>query len=541
MMNLFNNKNQTEDNMDVINREIRSIFNSAEKLPDRLLHKARKILRNNFFITLLIAVIIPLISIIAAAPSMGQTVQWTRTYGGFGNDAPSSIEQTADGGFIISGLTYSYGAGQDDAYIIKTDPDGYAEWIKVYGGSDKDWIQSIKQTEDGGYIATGVTYSIGAGSSDLWLLRLDTNGDTLWTKTYGGSSIEYGTQLLISENGGFFIVGFTHTWGEGYADSYVLKTDANGDTLWTKIFGGFNSDPLYSVKQLDDGGYIMLGWTYSFGHGETDYWLIRMDANGDTLWTKAYGANYLDVGLSIQEAGDGGFFLGGYESYRADHTKDFLVMKVDENGELLWEKNYGGAKSEIVTTGNGLTTTPDGGFVIVGWTSSYVDTICGYYVVRADANGDTLWTGVYSGEYEDEAAAVITTSDGGLAVVGYSFSFGSGGADIWLLKLTDEYTAIEKTEPTPNSFSVINNYPNPFNASTKLNFSCPGNSLVNINIYNITGQLVKSFAPSIYTAGNHSVTWNSLDNDGHEVSSGVYLYEIQAGEYRQVERMLLVK
>jgi hypothetical protein len=167
MMNLFNNTNHTEDNMDVFNREIRSVLYSAEKLPDRLLPKSRKILRNNFFITLLIAVIIPLISIIAAAPLMGQDIQWTRTYGGFGNDAPSSIEQTTDGGFIISGLTYSYGAGQDDAYIIKTDPEGYVEWMKTYGGSDKDWIQSIKQTEDGGYIAAGVTYSIGAGLSDL--------------------------------------------------------------------------------------------------------------------------------------------------------------------------------------------------------------------------------------------------------------------------------------------------------------------------------------------------------------------------------------
>jgi hypothetical protein len=215
--------------------------------------------------------------------SMGDTV-WTKNYGGAFGEICRSVQQTADNGFILVGETSSYGSGDDDIWLLKTNEDGDTLWTKTYGGTSWDYGHSVDQTFDGGYIVTGRTNSFCVGLSDIWLLRTDANGDTLWTKTFGGTGCEGGRFVQQTFDGGFMIVGYTDSFGAGDYDAWILKTNGNGDTLWTTLYGGPEFDRFYVGQQTSDAGYIFAGHTMSFGAAQNDVWFIKTEP--DTLCIK---------------------------------------------------------------------------------------------------------------------------------------------------------------------------------------------------------------------------------------------------------------
>ena len=208
---------------------------------------------------------------------------WTKTFWGSYLDYGYSVQQTTDGGYIITGTTYSFGAGHTDVWLIKTDASGDTLWTKTFGGSNDDWGYSVQQTTDGGYIITGTTYSFGAGGWDAWLIKTDASGDTLWTKTFGGSDNDYGISVQQTTEQGVFSNWTYELFGAGGWDAWLIKTDASGDTLWTETFGGSNDDWGYSVQQTTDGGYIITGTTYSFGASGGDVWLIKTTPDVNTV------------------------------------------------------------------------------------------------------------------------------------------------------------------------------------------------------------------------------------------------------------------
>jgi hypothetical protein len=210
---------------------------------------------------------------------VGDTL-WTRTYGGAGEDYAFSARQTADSGFIICGTTYSYGAGLSDIYLIKTDAAGDTEWTRTFGGAEHEHGHSVLQTADSGYVICGITHSTGAGGADVWLIRTDSRGDTLWTRTFGGDSGDFGHSVAQTADRGFILCGQTASFGAGNYDAWLIKTDSLGDTLWTRTFGGGSDDVGYSVQPTTDGGYIIAGMTKSLGAGGADFYLIKTDSSG---------------------------------------------------------------------------------------------------------------------------------------------------------------------------------------------------------------------------------------------------------------------
>jgi len=203
-------------------------------------------------------------------------VEWDRPYGGGSDEGAHEVLQTSDGGYIFVGTTLSYGAGSGDAWLVKTDDKGNQQWFKTFGGSNWDDGWSISKTLDGGYIIGGVTRSFGAGNYDFWLIKTDANGNQQWAKTYGGINEDYSWSVVKTDDGGYALAGYTKSLGAGGSDFWIVKTDSSGNMEWNEIYGGTKDDQAYSIIQTSDRGYAVAGYTYSFGAGSSDFWLIKL-------------------------------------------------------------------------------------------------------------------------------------------------------------------------------------------------------------------------------------------------------------------------
>ena len=256
---------------------------------------------------------------------------WEQTYGGTDEDWGYSVQQTQDGGYIITGRTESFGNGEGDVYLIKTDGSGNELWNKTFGGTSNDYGHSVQQTQDGGYIITGSTSSFGNFGYDVWLIKTDGSGNEQWNQTFGGTN-SYSVQQ--TQDGGYIITGSTQSFVGVDYDVYLIKTDGSGNELWTKTFGETSNDFGLSVQQTSDGGYIMTGPTRSFGNGNNDFWLIKTDENGIEQWTKTFGGTDEDLGQSVQQTQDGGYIITGMTSSFGNGSLDVYVIKTNQFGNI---------------------------------------------------------------------------------------------------------------------------------------------------------------------------------------------------------------
>ena len=386
----------------------------------------------------LMGVIILSISLFAQPPD----TLWTSTYGGSDLDRGWSVQQTTDGGFIVAGNTRSYGVGVDDFYLIKTNSAGNTLWTRTYGGASWDVIgRSVEQTTDGGYIIVGRTMSYGAGGYDVYLVKTNSAGDALWTRTYGGSSSDYGQCARQTTDGGYIVAGYTNSYGAGGYDVYLIKTDSTGDTLWTRTYGGYSSDFAQSVRQTIDGGYIIAGNTQSYGAGGADVYLIKTNSNGDTLWTHTYGGSGTEFCASVQQTTDEGYICAGYSGPYAGY--DFYLVKTNSTGDTLWTRTYGGSSPDH---GEGVQQTTDGGYIMAGETQSYGAGGNDVYLVKTNSTGDTLWTRTYGGSgMNDFCRYVQQTADGGYILAGHTDSFGAGDDDVYLIRIEGDVPPINLT------------------------------------------------------------------------------------------------
>jgi hypothetical protein len=261
-------------------------------------------------------------------------IQWAKTYGGGDGDGAFSVQQTSDGGYIVAGHTYSFGAGDFDIFLIKTDANGNLQWAKTYGGTYWDDARSVQQTSDGGYIVVGLTNSFGAGGGDIFLIKTDASGNVQWAKTYGGTSADEAFSVQQTSDGGYIVVGLTNSFGAGTEDIFLIKTDASGNLQWAKTYGGAIGDRALSVQQTSDGGYIVAGLTNSFGAGGLDIFLIKTDASGNVQWAKTYGGTDWEDAFSVQQTSDGGYIVAGRTWSFGAGGSDIFLIKTDANGNI---------------------------------------------------------------------------------------------------------------------------------------------------------------------------------------------------------------
>jgi len=352
-----------------------------------------------------------------------------KTFGGSDDDWGYSVSQTSDGGYIIAGGTKSFGAGNGDVYLIKTDGNGNQIWQKTFGGSNYDLGYSVSQTSDGGYIIAGWTYSFGAGISDVYLIKTDGNGNQIWQKTFGGSNWDLGCSVSQTSDGGYIIAGTS--FGAGISDVYLIKTDGNGNQIWQKTFGGSYNDEGNSVSQTSDGGYIIAGTTESFVAGDYDVYLIKTDGNGNQIWQKTFGGGSWDGGNSVSQTSDGGYIIAGTTHSFGAGISDVYLIKTDRNGNQIWQKTFGGSNYD---GGYSVCQTSDGGYIIAGGIYSFGAGGSDVYLIKTDGGGNQIWQKTFGGSNYDGGYSVSPTSDGGYIIAGGTHSFGAGGSDVYLIK-----------------------------------------------------------------------------------------------------------
>jgi len=359
-------------------------------------------------------------------------LEWEKTFSGTYAAAGYSVQQTSDGGYIIAGWAQIFDTSMCDMYLIKTDSSGNEVWSKTFGGTHSDKGYSVQQTTDGGYIVAGVTSSSGAGASDVYLVKTDSSGNEVWSKTFGGTSTDEGYSVRQTLDGGYIIAGWSQSFGAGSWDVYLVKTDSLGNLVWSKTFGGTATDYGHSVQQTSDGGYIIAGSTSSFGAGNYDVYLIKTDSSGNEVWSKTFGGTSTDEGYSVRQTTDRGYIIAGHtSSFGAGHY-DIYLIKTDSSGNEVWSKTFGGTGTD---EGYSVRQTLDGGYIIAGFTESFGAGSRDVYLVKTDPWGNEVWSKTFGGTGWDYGYSVQQTSDGGYIIAGET---GADYSDVYLIKLKEE-------------------------------------------------------------------------------------------------------
>ena len=362
----------------------------------------------------------------ASRPDM---LLWSKLYGGTSKDFSTDIQLTTDGGYLVVGYTISFGAGDNDIWVLKLNADGTVAWQNTYGGSLKELSTNLLQTADGGSIVVGFTESFGAGGSDAWVLKLNADGTVDWNRTYGGSGNDRADFIQQTPDGGYIVSGITNSFGSGGRDAWVLKLNADGTVDWQKTYGVASSDWGSDIQLASDGGYVVVGLT------QNDLWVFKLNSDGTVAWQK----RYLDIAVSdgsvvpiIRRTNDGGYIVSVWTGAHATDI-DTRLLKLNADGTIAWEKNYGAADHETVFD---LQQSADGGYILTGVIFNPVSGDTDAWVFKLNEDSTIDWQKIYDMSGPSGGYSIQQTLDGGYAMAGVVDSSGGSFTDVdyWVSK-----------------------------------------------------------------------------------------------------------
>jgi hypothetical protein len=511
------------------------------------------------------------------------TIEWQKCLGGSHNDRGNSIQQTSDSGYIVAGnarsvdgdVTGNHGTW-DDYWVVKLNNTGTIEWQKCVGGYDGDYAESIRQTADGGYIVTGRSASIdgdvtgnhgGNLVTDYWVVKLDSAGSIVWEKCLGGTDWDGAESVRQTYDGGYIIAGSAGsndgdvTGFNGGLDYWIVKLDSSGILVWQKCLGGSQNDRAYSIQQTLDSGYIVAGGSASNdsdvtgSHGMYDFWIVKLNKTGFIDWEKCLGGSSDDYNASISLTLDGGYIVaGGSNSSDGDVTGnhagnggDGWVVKLDNNGNIDWQKCYGGDSIDYF---NCIQQTSDSGYIISGMSKSINGDVTNNHgggdcwIVKLNNSGSIEWQKCYGGynNYE-ESSSIQQTFEGGFIFTGYTGSSDGdvtgfhGGSDYWVVKLS---STIGIEELNQDIFQV-NIFPNPISEKVTINFYINKRENVSIMVYDISGREITTLKQQNFQPGFHSIEWNELNNSNYMIENGIYILSISTQNGQEFKRIEVLR
>lgn len=437
-------------------------------------------------------------------------ILWTKTfYGQIG----LSVQQTNDGGYIITGVNYNI--IPNSTVLIKTNSLGNTIWDKSLEGSGG---LCVKQHTDGGYVISGVDYY-------STLIKTNPVGTVLWRKGYGG-----GASFQQTSDAGYIVTGSAPHGTTGLSDVRLVKTDSLGDSVWTKKFDLAIDDWGESVQQTSDGGYLVVGTAIPFLGGPSSFLILKTNASGDSIWSNLLtfgGGN--GQGHCLIKTNDGNYVLSGSVEPYYQAGKHPCLVKFDSFGNVIWTRTYEGTASYSVEQ------TFDGGYIMTGY---WYDILL---IIKTDPNGSMVWTKWLV--WKSIGYSVQQTLDGGYIITGTKSDF--YGDYIILVRLAPDTSTVyieDKSTSSPSIFSLHQNYPNPFNPITTINYQLAVSGEVDLTIYNLLGQQIRTLVSSQQTAGAHQVHWDGTDESGKQVTSGIYFYKLNAGsDFSETKKMVLLR
>jgi len=361
------------------------------------------------------------------APVAPPTVEWSQS---FGRGEGHYVEQTEDGGFILTGWLDAEG-GSSDVFLAKFDGGGNNIWQETYHGNGYNDSHCVREVSGGGYIVAAETKSKDAFDHDVYVVRTDGEGTPLWEKILGGARCDYAWTVQETEDGGFILAGGTESYGAGIYDAYLIRMDSGGNVIWEKTYGGAASDCGYALLQPADGGFLIAGNTESGGTGNPDVYLVRTDAGGKMLWQKTYGGSGSDYGWSLLEAPHGGYIIAGEKEEAGEQGACLApyLLQVDADGSQLRENTYGNGRAGSFYAACRVAD----GYVLTG----KIESAGGYglYVVKTAEDGSLIWEKTIEGDGAGSGYAVAPVRGGGLVVAGKKGLEDSAGSEILMLKL----------------------------------------------------------------------------------------------------------
>ncbi len=389
--------------------------------------------------------------------------EWNRTYEVSGITSVESFQQTADSGYIIAGNMRS------NAFVLKTGPTGSEQWNRTFGGKFSDnRAVSVLQTSDGGYLIAGSTSACWDNCpNDVWLIKMSPQGQEQWNLTLGGTGDEEMEFVQQTADGGYILIGNTDSYGRGSFDIWFVKVDSNGNMQWNNTLGGIGQDKAHIVKQVP-GGYIIAGRTESYGAGYSDFWLVKTDTKGEEQWNNTYGGYYHDGADSIQQTHDGGYIIAGItQSFGSGHG-DFLLVKTDSNGTEQWYRTFGGVNHEFNPS---VRLSPDGGYILGGLTLSFDGR---YWLIKTDEDGNVQWDRTFRGSGLE---SFQQTLDGGYIITGDLYNppiikTDSNGIEQWDIRM--EWDRIDSVLQTGDGGYILSGIKNSKLLLVKLMAERPG-------------------------------------------------------------------
>jgi hypothetical protein len=462
---------------------------------------------------------------------------WMRTYGGAANDGFRSVIETSDGGFLAVGYTYSFGGDDANVYAVKAGADGELLWQRAYGGPGRDYGFSVCET-GGGYAIAGYTTSYGAGREDAYLVRIDADGDTVWTRSIGGSGRDEGRSICEDGTGGLVLAGSTESFGSGASDMYIVRIDAAGDTVWTRTLGGAESDWAQSVCRTADGSFGVGGVTGS-STSNRDICVAKLQPGGSVAWQRYYGSAGAvdpDWGMSVCATADSGITLAGYQALEGKDPGEVVILGLAKDGTQAYYRKYA---ADYYQCGCGISPTHDGGFVVCGANKDPDTQKNDLMLLKRVSGSGWMWAETVGGALSDWGSSVVETQPGCFLVAGHTQSFGAGGFDGWLVKLCDAAASVTTGQGERGALELAADA-NPVAGRATLRFSIARAGSLTLGIYDVAGRLVALLAEGQRPAGDFEITWDGTDTRGLRVGPGIYVVRLVSGGTARTHKLVLL-
>ncbi len=486
------------------------------------------------------------LSILFTLPLHAQET-WMRVYGGDLDDFGNDIICTNDGNYVIVGSSESFGPGDSDIYLIKINSAGERIWSKTIGGAGDDEGNKIIEDSEGNLLIVGNTHSFNGDDSDIYLVKTDDSGNLLWERSYGSSDDEYAVSFLLTPENEIVIAGNSGYWDN---DIILLKVNDNGDSLWSKQFlhSNFNAESLFcnSIALSEDGNLLIAGSVEEIQIFDIDFGpeyhplMIKTNSSGDTLWTKHFDSSDL-IGKDVLQLNTGEIiYCASYSSDRFFMTwRHFLLIKLSNSGNVIWKRYFAISYNEDISAIKRLA---DGGFILIG-SAMYVwnPLVTQAVLIKTNPHCDIVWTQRYGAGRDERFNSVVQKENGGFIAVGSSVSTYYKILAV-STNVLGSATGIEGEEgQIPREYVLHQNYPNPFNPETTISYSLPKAGSVTLKVYDILGRLVRTLTSGEQPAGNHEAVWNGRNISGIPVAGGIYICRLSAGDFTQTIKMLLLK